>query len=181
MRDAWALLLLALYGSAVGCRNSSAEEGGINSTDAVAKAIGEAVVTGGAQPGCGRPSPKSVPSAVIAVTAQQCLNCLDVGNLLRGAERDARREGNDLRVVVRTDEVSEVCEFLDDEKVRLPVAVVRPESFPRDNDIGDLIYVQFGSGPAVARVIAAPTGMQLLEKIRGSGQPPSNTARTMSR
>lgn len=132
--------------------------------------IAVAVAAGRARAGCDRPAPATAPAALIAITARQCLSCLEVGAMLRDAERHARGTGADMRVAAREDEAEEVCAFVGREKVRMPVLLLPPDAMPvvDSTSAGSLLYVVLNPDASLRLVKAARSGPQLLQQIRDS-------------
>jgi hypothetical protein len=141
-----------------------------------AAAIARAVSAGRAAPACGASALPLAGFDAIAVTSKQCLSCLEVGGLLREAQRDVRRNGGMLWVLSSQADTADVCAFVRKEKVRLPVVFVADTSFPRGEQPGDLLLMSFDSAGALKRMQRAATGMQLLAHMRGQQSVPS-TAR----
>lgn len=158
-------------------RHSESLQGGEVAPTHTAKTIAAAITHARAERVCRTQSPGGPPQSVIALTAKQCLSCLDVGNLLREAQRHAAQVQTDLRVAVASDEVDEVCAFMSREKVRLPVLAIPREDFPRGEGVGQLFYFEPAPDGTVHRLETAETGLQLLEKIRGPVTPSSAPAR----
>ena len=162
------------------CERSKPDVGRVASSGAAppkqAAAIARVVAAGGAAPACGAPALPRTSFTAIAVTSKQCLSCLDVGGLLREAQRDTRRNGENLWVLSSEADTADVCAFVRREKARLPVMFVADTSFPREERPGDLLLMSFDSTGALKGMWRAATGMQLLSQLRGRQGAPS-TAR----
>lgn len=179
MKAVMAILVAATLSLASGCSERSASAAGnkTGSTASTASAIALAITEGRASTACLGASSDQSPESVVALTAKQCLSCIDVGSLLRQAQRDAKRDQKDLRVAVASDEAEEVCAFMQREKVRLPVLAIPKDEFPRGETVGELLYFEATPDGKVARLEVAPTGEQLLEKMRGRSDASSPGAR----
>lgn len=163
-------ILLCLVVAAA-CGSSSPGAGGAASADAgpaeQAASIARAVAAGRVVSACGATPPSRVPFDVVAVTSNQCLSCLDVGGLLREAQRDIGRSGGNLWVLSSRADTADVCRFVRAEKIRLPVLFVADTSFPRGDRPGHLLLMSFDSAGVLTRTKTAATGMQLLAQMRG--------------
>lgn len=158
----------------LGCGGDPAEharEGtGLNGTG---EGISSYLSEGNVQFGCAAEPARELPDEMIVVTAEQCLSCLGVGEMLRDVAREARSRQSSTWIGIPAADTAAACPFFRREKITSPVVLLHRRALP--NTDFDLLYLRWDSSRQLTAVHSGATGDELMSKRRTGGPSPSTS------
>lgn len=140
------------------------------SAELVSAAIGNLEVD--SEIDCGRDDVSGFPSELFAVTIEQCLECRDVGWMLREHARQMRdgSRQRDIWLAVPSSDLSDVCQYLRQERASSTVvAIGLPDHLLSPvTRFNEMWFIRFGADGAILRTVTAPTGQDMLDSLSSS-------------
>lgn len=126
--------------------------------------IAQAVFAKELGPACGGRPADTVPAEMFVVTAEHCLDCKEVGWMLRERSRQLAGTGVVAWVGVVHSDTSDVCPYLRNERVLLPVVLLPEDSFGGAVRSKQLLRLLF-HGSAPPALLWAVDARSMLEAI----------------